>query len=315
MPKKKSAESELESIEYKVEGLKAPFGYYGCKQRLSAKIVNDLPPHNAWVEALCGSAAVTLAKKPAPIEVINDIDGEIINFFRQLRDNTSQLERVVRLTPYSRKELELARVSGESVNDLEKARRFFVRAMMAINGSFGEEKGGFSFSNSYSRGGMEARVCRWKSTVDYLHTIALRLSRVRIENKDAVKLFREFMDRPATLVYFDPPYLGNRMRGYDFDQTSVDYHDQLLRVILKAKCMVFISGYQSDLYDEYLSTERGWTKRIIEATTRGHNGKNANRQEILWFNMQYQKASRAGRVPIRLSEAEKRFKKLNPKRK
>src|SRR5437660_3453493 len=86
--------------------LKAPFGYYGCKQRLSARIVTALPPHNAWVEAFCGSAAVTLAKEPAPIEVINDIHGEIVNFFRQLRQNTAELQRLIRFTPYSRQELE-----------------------------------------------------------------------------------------------------------------------------------------------------------------------------------------------------------------
>src|SRR5260370_14924681 len=106
--------------------LKAPFGYYGCKQRLSARIVAALPPHNAGVEEFCGSAAVTLAKAPAPIEVINDIHSEIVNFFRQLRENTTELQRLIRLTPYSRQELELSRVPTETVSDIEKARRFFV---------------------------------------------------------------------------------------------------------------------------------------------------------------------------------------------
>lgn len=314
MPKNRSHSQTSKSLEDSSDALKAPFGYYGCKQRLSSNIVNDLPPHNAWVEALCGSAAVTLAKEPAPIEIINDIDGEIVNFFRQLRENTTNLEQAIRLTPYSREELELSRAPAEAVTDLEKARRFFVRAMMAINGSFGEAKGGFSFSNSYSRGGMEARVSRWNSSTDYLERIAQRLRRVRIENKDAVKLFNEFADRPATLVYLDPPYLADRIRGYEFDQNSVEFHEKLLKAIVKAKCMVLISGYQSDLYEEYLNSRNGWNKRIIDTHTRGNNGKNANRQEVLWFNAQYQKALRTGRVPIRLSETERRYKKFNPKR-
>jgi DNA adenine methylase len=296
------------------ESIKA-FGYYGCKQRLSSRIVTDLPPHNAWVEACCGSAAVTLAKKPAPIEVINDLDGEIVNFFRQLREHTTRLTRQILLTPYSRQELEISRASVNGISDIEKARRFFVRAMMAINGSFGEAKGGFSFSNSYSRRGKEARVSRWGSTIDQLGKVATRLSNVRIENRDALKLFKDFADRPATLVYFDLPYLADRMPGYEVDETSIEYHERVLVATLKAKCMIFISGYENELYDAYLTQSCGWDKRLIETTTRGHNGKDAGRVEVIWSNQQFQRAVASGRVPIRLSAREKKLNKVNPKRK
>lgn len=311
MPKK-TTKGSPESSER--EQLKAPFGYYGCKQRLSSRIVATLPPHNAWVELFCGSAAVTLAKKPAPIEVINDIHGEIINFFRQLRENTTELQRLISLTPYSRQELEQCRVPTAAISDLEKARRFFVSAMMAINGSFGEAKGGFSFSNSYTRSGREARVSRWNSSGVHLEKVAARLSRVRIENKEALNLFMDFADRPATLVYLDPPYLGKRLRGYDFEQTSPDYHEQILRAVVKAKCMIFISGYHNALYESYLTSATGWDKRLIETTTRGNNGKNADRVEVIWFNRAYQRAVESGRVPVRLSAQERRYKKVNPKR-
>src|SRR5712692_11538601 len=82
--------------------LTAPFGYHGAKQRIASQIVAKLPPHNAWVEAFCGSAALTLAKRPAQIEVINDINGEVVNFFHQLRNNSSRLSQALRLTPYAR---------------------------------------------------------------------------------------------------------------------------------------------------------------------------------------------------------------------
>lgn len=312
MPKKATKGSSDSS---KREQLKAPFGYYGCKQRLSSRIVASLPPHNAWVELFCGSAAVTLAKKPAQIEVINDIHGEIINFFKQLRENTPELKRLISLTPYSRRELEQCRMPAETaITDLEKARRFFVSAMMAINGSFGEAQGGFSFSNSYTRNGREARVSRWNLSGVHLEKVAARLSRVRIENKEALQLFSDFADRPATLMYLDPPYLGKRLRGYDFDQTSTDYHERLLQAVVKAKCMIFISGYHNTLYESYLTSSKGWHKRVIETTTRGHNGKDAERVEVIWFNRAYQKALESGRVPVRLSALERRYKKVNPKR-
>ena len=226
----------------KWQPLMAPFGYYGAKGRLASRIVEKLPPHNAWVEAFCGSTALTLAKRPAQIEVINDINGEVVNFFCQLRNNSSKLCRLLRLTPYAREELELARLPGRKLADLERARRFFVASMMAINGSFGEALGGFSFSNSYTRRNMEARVSRWKTMPSYLEVIAERLSQVRIENKDAIKLFGEFSDRPATLVYLDPPYLGERARGYDHEEYSEEYHERLLVTARKARCMVEVAA-------------------------------------------------------------------------
>src|SRR5438477_12781893 len=81
---------------------KSPFGYYGAKLRIAQKIIGRLPPHNAWVEAFCGSAAITLAKKPVPIEVINDKDGEIVNLFEQLRHNNEKLCSAITPTLYAR---------------------------------------------------------------------------------------------------------------------------------------------------------------------------------------------------------------------
>ncbi len=294
--------------------ISAPFGYYGSKQRIAARIVATLPPHNAWVDAFCGSASITLAKKPAPIEVVNDLNGEIFNFFLQLRDNSLEMCRLLKLTPYARDELKLARGPKTRLSGPERARRFYIAAMMALNGCFGEDEGGFSFSNSYTRRGMEARVSRWKAMPDHLNLVAERLSKVRIENKDAIKLFRDFADRPATLVYLDPPYLADRARGYDHDQESEQFHERLLKVATKAKCMVLISGYQNDLYREYLQPDHGWRKRVMKTTTRSNNGKNFDREEIIWFNEKYHNAAKSGRVPVHLSRKENDQRKVNPKR-
>jgi DNA adenine methylase len=290
------------------------FGYFGSKLRIAAKLCNELPPHNAWVEAFCGSAAMTLAKKRVKIEVINDVNDSIINFYKQLRDNGPRLRRLIQFTPYARQELRLAREPDPKVSDLERARGFFVTAMMAINGSFGKAPGGFSISNSYSRNGTEARVNRWNRMHEYLEDVAIRLSAARIESMDAVKLFQEFKHRPATLIYFDPPYLADRIHGYDHDENKVDFHENLLKEIARAKCMIFISGYQNELYDRYLSRKNGWIKQVISATTKGHNGKSFERDEVIWFNSLYIKARESGRVPIRLTAKEKKDGKINPER-
>lgn len=292
----------------------SPFGYYGSKLRIATKLVSDLPPHNAWVEAFCGSAAVTLAKRPAPIEIINDVNGEIVNFFRQLRDNWATMKQLLLLTPYSREEFATARAHESGLSDEERARRFFVSAMMAINGSFGEDAGGFSFSNSYSRRGMEARVSRWTAAVEDLDRIVDRLRSVRVERRDAQRLVADFRNRPASLIYLDPPYLGERVRGYDHDKWSPGQHASLLVELNKAKCMILISGYESPLYEERLARSRGWACRTFRASTRGHNGRDFGRTEVVWCNAAFREAQRSQRVGLRLSAVERADKKLNPTR-
>jgi len=187
-------------------------------------------------------------------------------------------------------------------------------AMMAVNGSFGAAKGGFSVSSSYSRNGMEARVNRWYGMPEYLLTVVDRLKKVRIENKDAVVLFKEFSNRPATLIYLDPPYLGKRVRGDDHDANSEEFHEKLLAVAMKAKCMVFISGYESELYNDLLTEKAGWKKETLPAITKGNNGKCFSRAEVIWFNRKYCEAKKTGRIPIRLTKKERKDRKVNPVR-
>lgn len=292
----------------------APFGYFGSKNKIALQLCSELPPHNCWVEAFCGSAALTLAKPPAPIEVINDIDGEIINVFKQLRNNQDEICRLIALTPYAKQEFEEARIANANNNELERARKFLVQAMFAINGVFGRERGGFSYSQSYSRNGRDARVNRWYNLPDRLAQVVERLRSVRVENRDAIELMEMFTNRPATLVYLDPPYLGERTQGYTNDANDEVYHLNMLKLADKAKCMVFISGYENKLYDEFLTKRKGWVHKTIDTVTKDSKGQSHVRSEVVWMNKHYQKAVQSGKVPIRLSEKEKKQNKVNPER-
>ena len=290
---------------------KSPFGYFGSKHKIALPILKYLPPHNAWVEAFCGSAAVTLAKDPAPIEVINDTNSEIINLFSQLRKNSSRLCKLVELTPYAREELNNARLSKKKLSDLERARRFLVSSMMAINGVFGEAQGGFSYSNSYTRNGKEARVSRWYNLPKRLEIVVERLKHIRIENQDARHLIKNFINRPATLIYLDPPYLGKRSQGYDHDQNDEKFHKELLELVCKAHCMVMISSYDNNLYSSMLTPELGWKKVEIVTHTQGSNGKRIIRTEILWLNKPCVEAKKSG-ISDLLNKKEKELGKVNP---
>ncbi len=294
--------------------INAPFGYFGSKNKIALKLCENLPPHNCWVEAFCGSAALTLRKRQAPIEVINDIDSNIINFFEQLRNNFDALYRAIDLTPYSEEELSIARKPHKKMSKLERARIFLVQSMMAVNGVFGEEKGGFSYSDSYSRNGHDARVNRWNNLPERMERVIERLKSVRIENKDAKKLIHRYINRPATLLYLDPPYLGDRTAGYNIDANDEKFHKELLELSNEAKCMVFISGYENELYNSILTEMNGWQKRQIETITKDTKGQCYVRIEVVWMNSYFQNALESGMVPITLTDKEQKQGKLNPER-
>jgi len=260
-----------------------------------------------------------MAKKPAPIEILNDADFQIVNVFRQLREHATDLIRLVELTPYAREEFEEAYKRIAAGNRLEQARRFLVASMMTVNGAIGSNgKGvkhsGFSYSQSYARSGQEARVNRWNSLPDRLRKVVDRLKHARIEHRDARELFKMFLDRPASLVYLDPPYLMERDHGYKVDANKKEFHEELLKLCSRARCMVLVSGYDNPLYDSFLTKRRGWERTVIETHTRDTKGKDFSRTEVLWKNRFFVKAASSGRVPIRLTAKEKANYKVNPVR-
>lgn len=291
-----------------------PFGYFGSKNKIALQLCKNLPPHSCWIEAFCGSAALTLSKPPVDIEIINDIDNEIVNFFEQLRDNQEELSRVIAFTPYAAQELINARKKDDEDTNLERARKFLIQSMMAINGVFGTERGGFSVSNSYSRNGREARVNRWYNLPDRLAEVVERLRSVRIENKDAREILKKHMFRPATLIYLDPPYLGDRTNGYNIDANDVNFHKELLELSTEAECMIFISGYKNDFYDSILLPEKGWQKRMIETSTRDSTGNSHARTEVVWMNGAFLKALESNQMQIEFTDKERKQNKVNPER-
>lgn len=306
------AQSEAAKSSY--SKVNPPFGYFGSKSKIALRLCSELPPHNCWVEAFCGSAALTLAKAPAAIEVINDIDAEIVNVFKQLRNNHDELCRLIYFTPYAKQELIDARIENESDNDLERARKFLVQSMMAINGVFGRDRGGFSYSQAYSRNGRDARVNRWYNLPERLIKVVERLRNVRIENRNAIELLKMFVNRPASLVYLDPPYLGKRAEGYTNDANDEAFHMELLKLVNKANCMIFVSGYENELYSKLLNEKMGWQRKTIDTITKDSKGNSHNRNEVVWMNKHFQKAVKSGEVPIKLTQKEIEDKKLNPKR-
>ena len=248
------------------------------------------------------------------IEIVNDLDENIVNVFQQMRDNGDELAELIELTPYSRTELTRARQAYTEDSDLERARKFLVQAMMSINGIMAGTPGGFSVSDTYTRGNREARVNRWYKYPGRLKAVASRLRNIRIENKDGIKLLAEYSNKPATLVYIDPPYLADRVAGYNIEANDQDFHQRLLSQALLCKCMIMISGYKSKAYTQILEEKGGWHRIQLNAVTQTTNGARLGREEMLWMNKAAEKAWRTGSVGIRLTKKEQKNGKVNPAR-
>ena len=277
--------------------MKPPVAYYGGKS-LASWIVAMLPAHRVYVEPFAGSAAVLFAKPPAHHEILNDIDGGVVNFMRMLRDRPAELEARCRLSPYSRDEYDTcAAVDDPAADELERARRWWVRSTQ----SFGQmAKVATGWSTSIQRGSNNARSV-W-NRLDRFTAAAHRLGPVVIENRPAVEVIDRY-DAPDGVIYCDPPYLGStrssiaggRRPGGDYAHefhTDAD-HRTLAEALLRARATVLISGYHSPLYDELYE---GWDcieRRVLRRVSNGRSSINSHAVEVIWSNR-----APSGRLPI-----------------
>ncbi|HLG17658.1 MAG TPA: DNA adenine methylase [Blastocatellia bacterium] len=258
------------------------FGWYGGKFNHLNWLLPLLPPCHHYCEPFAGSAAVLLNREPSPVETYNDIDGEVVNFFRVLRNQKDDLIQAIGLTPFSREEFfRSLSTNGSKTSDLERARRFFVRARQARTGlAQTASLGRWANCKNTSRAGMSGVVSRWLGSVDALPDIALRLLRVQIENRPAREVIKLYDDR-KTLFYCDPPYVhasrGDR-KAYGFEMDD-DAHRELAEVLCRCKGKVAVSGYRCDLMD---NVYKDW--RRIEAPAKYCHSIKKLRRETLWMN-------------------------------
>lgn len=257
--------------------------WLGGKFRLAPKIIACFPTHRQYVEPYCGAASVVLQKPPCYNELINDLDGEVVNLFRVLRSpDAPELVRLLRLTPYAMAEYDLAMQPIDE--PLERARRMIVRSHLAhgTGSARMDRRPGFR-SNGTS--GSTNVAGEWADFPDALEKIIERIRPVVIHQRPALELIRQYDDEKV-LIYLDPPYVpetrslkskqAEGYHSYAFEMTQAD-HVELLETIVKSRSMVCLSGYHSTLYADAL---QGWGCRVFDS--RAHN--NAPRQELLWIN-------------------------------
>lgn len=259
------------------------FGWYGGKYSHLGWLGPLLPSCKRYCEPFAGSAAVLLNRKPSPVETYNDLDGEVVNFFRVLREKKDELVHAITLTPFSREEFAIACELDTNVSDLERARRFFIRARQVRTGLAQKASvGRWANCRNTSRAGMSGVVSRWLGSVEHLPWIAERLLRVQIENRPAIDVIRLY-DSKETLFYCDPPYIHSTRgdkNAYDTEMTDKDHRD-LANELNAVKGKVAVSNYECDLMDELYPSEV-WKKNV--ALPRTNHATKGTRTEVLWTN-------------------------------
>lgn len=284
-----SAEADLFSLDAQPATLKSqsgPVAWFGGKGHISGWIAAHLPEHDTYVEPYGGAGSVLFTKTPSPIEVWNDLHGDLTNLFRVLRDDPDELERRATLTLHSRAEYEHAvDVLGDpSVTDPhERAISFFVAMNQGFGGTY-PTLGRWSKSKGQRlSNGMGNNTAQWWRKVGFIGDWHERLARVQIENRDALDVIRDY-DSASTTFYLDPPYPGETRRlslnAYRHEMTD-DHHEQMVGVALSLSGCVVLSGYETPLYD--VLGDAGWRKVSRPVHARGASSGGKARNEVLWI--------------------------------
>lgn len=270
--------------------------YYGGKWRIAPWVIRHIPSHECYVEPFGGAASVLLRKPRSRLEIYNDLNGDVVNFFRVLREETDALVRLIALTPWARAEYELSQEACE--DPLEAARRFYVSCWMGFGGGRAKWRQGWRYQ---IRGGT-----LWKPSAEsfaelrHLYDVADRWRGVQVDCRDAEDVMRA-CDAPATVFYLDPPYVHSTRSKwkdvYAFELTDGD-HERLAELARGLEGMVLISGYPSALYEEVYEAH-GWKR--VEKVTRSNGGggrKGGRRTEGLWMSPRTVEALDRERLPL-----------------
>lgn len=260
-----------------------PIRRNGGKTHVAKRIIDHFPNAYHYAEPFFGAGGMyfSVPQDLYKVRSFNDIDNLIISFFKELRDNPEELQRVCSLTPYADRELKEAfkQKDNQQLSSMEKARIAWIIGRLA----FATHTNGWMYNNGTSSAPNVATVC--KNKADCLLEYAEQLRDVQIHNRDALD-YIDAVDGPDTFLYCDPPYVteSKTTKVTYLNEFSDDDHRRLASKLHSAKAKVCISGYPSSLYEELYST---WRRLDFDRITQmgvGRNKEGANRTESIWMN-------------------------------
>lgn len=254
--------------------MKTPITYYGGKQSLVKHLLPLIPSHKIYCEPFFGGGALLFAKEPSEVEVINDINSEVVNFFKVAKTNFSELQKEVIGTPHSREAYSRAKAVyqwTDMFSEVKRAWAFWVLTNQGFAGSV--DSWGFGKENSKEKALANKRN-------NFLEHYAKRLDAVQIENHDAIKVI-ERCDTKDTFFYCDPPYINSDMGHYS-DYNETDYRN-LLDCLVKVKGKFLLSSYPNKILSEYIKKYK-WNTKQVQKTVYVTKLTNKHKTELMVFN-------------------------------
>ncbi|WNY26162.1 DNA adenine methylase [Methanolapillus millepedarum] len=264
----------------------SPLNWIGGKSSHLDFIFSNFPSeHLHFIDVFGGSGAVLLNKQPSQIETYNDINENLVSYFRMMRDRPDELSRRIQLTPYSRREFEncIRILKNPSSPEIEKARAFFTVA----NQSFHQNvsclgTGSWKVCINDVAGGTSSAVSKYHSKIKMLPAVSDRLKNVQIECADFRKIIKRY-DSETSFFYVDPPYPHESRAKrdlYEFEMNR-EQHIELLDMLNSMEGGALVSTYQNDLYDSEL---KNWIKIIGQEKRLPSSSKGRKESEILFRN-------------------------------
>jgi DNA adenine methylase len=258
--------------------LRTPISYYGGKQKLAATIVKMLPAHKLYCEPFIGGAAVLFAKPQSLVEVINDTNAELINFYKVCKTRFHELQSLCRVTLHSREQHDDAWVIYNKPHLHDEVRRAWAVWVLSTQSFSANLEGSWGFDKKDNTTSLKIKNKREQFTED----IAIRLQTVQLECADALYIIKS-RDTVDSLFYCDPPYFNSDCGHYD--GYSKEDFEQLLKVLSEIKGKFLLSSYPSDILKQYVKAN-GWQQWCTESGVSVNNksGYQKRKVEVLTAN-------------------------------
>lgn len=258
--------------------LKTPITYYGGKQKLVSRLLSILPEHQLYCEPFVGGGALFWAKTPSGVEVINDTNRELINFYECVQNQFVELEKMIRISLHSRSLFNDAKVIYNNPHMFDKLQRAHAVWVLAAQGFAGMLDSTWGYDKTKPT--TSKKISNKRDAFSEEH--AIRLQNVQIECTDALRIIQS-RDSENALFYCDPPYYNSDCGHYD--GYSIDDYESLLKLLSQLKGKFILSSYPSKVLDAYVK-QFGWSQIEIEqtVTVAAKTGKRKQKTEVLTAN-------------------------------
>lgn len=236
--------------------LRTPISYYGGKQRLASKLLKFFPDHTTYVEPFLGGAALFFAKEKSEVEVINDTNEELINFYKVCKNRFHELQALVRVTLHSRKLHDDAYVIYNKPHLFDEVKRAWAVWVLSTQSfSSGLDK---NWGYDLKKGTTTKKIHNKRE--QFAEDLAIRLQLTQIECADALYIINS-RDTNQTFFYIDPPYFNSNMGHYD--GYTIEDFEALLKMLSKIKGKFLLSSYPSEILDKYRNKHK-WSYKTFE---------------------------------------------------